>query len=41
MGATPHFDPVGRLPGDFAAEYAGRPCKWHSAYCGQVDAAHN
>ncbi len=40
-GATPHFDPAGRLPGDFATEYAGRPCKWHSAYCGQADAAHN
>jgi hypothetical protein len=40
-GATPHFDPAGRLPGDFVAEYAEWPCKWHSAYCGQADAAHN
>jgi len=37
----PHFDPAGRLPGDFAAEYVGRPCKWHLLYCGQADAAHN
>jgi hypothetical protein len=28
------FNLVGRLPGDFAAKYAGRPCKWHSVYCG-------
>ncbi len=39
--ATPHFDPAGRLFGDFVTEYAGRPCKWHSAYCGQANATHN
>jgi hypothetical protein len=32
-----HFDPAGRLLGDFVAEYAGRPCKWHSPYCGQTE----
>jgi hypothetical protein len=40
-GATPHFDLAGRLPGDFAMEYVGRPYKWHSAYCGKADATHN
>ncbi len=40
-GAPPHFDSAGRLPGDFPTEYAGWPCKWHSANCGQADAAHN
>jgi hypothetical protein len=40
-GATPHFDPARRPPGDFVAEYVEQPCKWHSAYCGQADATHN